>query len=236
MAAKTPIIVASSSQQQREVAGRRLRPSGELARPRRRRITTGTSTTISAMHAPARCRRRRARSGRRSAGIQVDGRTSELEPGAAGVEGTVREHRSERPARRARRAPRCHRGERRRRAALRDGRPRVRPRQRASRQRADSSADQRGAPVSRRVAASVHHEPHRQQTPPTTSTAPPSMRERVRADEAGLQPAQPARAAAQRGGQAVDQPVDAAVVDVDQRPGQPDAGRAMNSASLIASP
>ena len=52
----------------------------------------------------------------------------------------------------------------------------------------------------------------------------PSMDEGVRADEAGLQPPQPARAAADRGGEPVDQPVDAPVVEVDQRPGQVDAG------------
>ena len=47
--------------------------------------------------------------------------------------------------------------------------------------------------------------------------------QRVRPDEAGLQPPQPAGAAADRGGEPVDQPVDAPVVEVDQRPGEEDA-------------
>src|SRR4029079_17454671 len=48
--------------------------------------------------------------------------------------------------------------------------------------------------------------------------------QRVRADEAGLQPAQAPGAAPQPGGHAVDQPVPAAGVEVDQRAGEPDAG------------
>src|SRR5579875_3765328 len=49
-------------------------------------------------------------------------------------------------------------------------------------------------------------------------------RQRVRADEAGLHPPHPARAAAHRRGDGVDQPVDAPVVEVDRQPGEPLAG------------
>ena len=211
-------------QHQREVglhaAPRRAASPGRSRRPsasfQRRRGSRPASARRSSGSAPARCRRRRPRSARRTAGST--GRSAvnwkrraaglELRPPSTIVTPSVTSEKT--------------------------SASRLTSRSRARRSAWPPGADRPGvsaitiAPTSGIAPATVSQgkSTHRfcsltsqQQQRADQQHRADEHRQRIGTDEAGLQPAQPPRRAAERGGDGVDQPVHAAVVEVHRAAG-----------------